>query len=539
MKEEERMTFWTLGSAVTDDPKQLVDWVGSLSPWMGGDDGISADFDAETLLAVGEAIDANNEIAEKDEDPDAKQVRLIGLAKQNTIVSEQVRLAELRSELELLEVKYCELNEKEESLRSKALADSAEHFNKLAASVQDRIDILEQGLNELKAVLDVSLPAICEAQAVHADKNSSPLKLPLGRVGPHNGRDAALSLAWIDAHGSQLLDAKKQLRSGGAAQYAVDNKNFVILLHMHFRNIINELSSLRQMVLGAKVMALVPSPTHKKLLNLCYNWLSTFLPHCLAKVNRVSFGLLSAEDCKAALAQDQHVPRSRLKLGVPFMGKDVPSKSSEFAHPDVIIGLTVLAYRYSGLRKDDFIDIIDTLTAQFSHEIGPARDRDSNCRHESWVYAAGGSIRGVPATREGKPWASSLGAEHDASKEVVQLKFLQKSNEEQMEKLYQLIKLEPLVIHYYLQRSIFPNYMRSQRVKLSASGQAVGGDMLVGKRVGFSGTPSDLLPEELGRCDYEKGDDGMMLTTVLDRKVASYEYLQVANTLLMKRAAYS
>lgn len=48
-----------------------------------------------------------------------------------------------------------------------------------------------------------------------------------------------------------------------------------------------------------------------------------------------------------------------------------------------------------------------------------------------------------------------------------------------------------------------------------------------GKRVGFSGTPSDLLPEELGRCDYETGDDGMMLTTVLDRRVASYELLPV------------
>jgi hypothetical protein len=51
------------------------------------------------------------------------------------------------------------------------------------------------------------------------------------------------------------------------------------------------------------------------------------------------------EDCKAALLADPHVPRSRLKLGVPFVGKDVPSKSSEFAHPDVIIGLTVLAFR--------------------------------------------------------------------------------------------------------------------------------------------------------------------------------------------------
>jgi len=89
------------------------------------------------------------------------------------------------------------------------------------------------------------------------------------------------------------------------------------------------------------------------------------------------------------------MPRSRLKLAVPFVGKDVPSQSSEFAHPDVIIGLTVLAYRYSGLRPDDFMDIVDSLTATFSQEIGPARDRPSSRRHELWVVEAGGSIRGV------------------------------------------------------------------------------------------------------------------------------------------------
>lgn len=49
--------------------------------------------------------------------------------------------------------------------------------------------------------------------------------------------------------------------------------------------------------------------------------------------------------------------------------------------------------------------------------------------------------------------------------------------------------------------------------------------MLVGRRVGFSGTPSDLLPKELGKCDYETGDDGKMLSTVLDPAVATHELL--------------
>ena len=32
--------------------------------------------------------------------------------------------------------------------------------------------------------------------------------------------------------------------------------------------------------------------------------------------------------------------------------------------------------------------------------------------------------------------------------------------------------------------------------------------MLFSRRVGFSGTPSDLLPEELGQCHYDEGVDG-------------------------------
>ena len=116
---------------------------------------------------------------------------------------------------------------------------------------------------------------------------------------------------------------------------------------------------------AAKVMAHVTSPTQKKLLNLCYDWLRTFLPHILAKVNRVSFGLLSSKDCSAALEVDAMVPQSRLKLAVPFVGKDVPSRSSEFAHPDVILGLTILAYRYSGMRYEDFADLIDAMSAWY------------------------------------------------------------------------------------------------------------------------------------------------------------------------------
>jgi hypothetical protein len=70
------------------------------------------------------------------------------------------------------------------------------------------------------------------------------------------------------------------------------------------------------------------------------------LPHCLAKINRVSFGLLSEKDCMAALSSDPNVPRTRLKLAVPYVGKDSPSKSSEFAHPGIYIYTYTYTYLY-------------------------------------------------------------------------------------------------------------------------------------------------------------------------------------------------
>lgn len=84
----------------------------------------------------------------------------------------------------------------------------------------------------------------------------------------------------------------------------------------------------------------------------------------------------------------------------------------------------------------------------------------------------------------------------------------------------------PDVIHWYLNEFIFPAYMRHQVIKLSASGQELGGDMLFSRRIGFSGTPSDLLPIELGRCGYEKGSDGKMMSYLTSPEIVSHEVVE-------------
>ena len=131
------------------------------------------------------------------------------------------------------------------------------------------------------------------------------------------------------------------------------------------------------------------SKEHRKVLNLVRNWINSYLPHILTKIDRVSFGIMNLGDYQRALKTDPHMPRTRAKLAIPFVGKDVPSRSSEFAHPDVIIGLTVLAYRYEGLRWTDFEDIIANLRSTLTKEMGPWHQRKSSIRVQKWIEEAG------------------------------------------------------------------------------------------------------------------------------------------------------
>ncbi|KNC86435.1 hypothetical protein SARC_01441 [Sphaeroforma arctica JP610] len=88
------------------------------------------------------------------------------------------------------------------------------------------------------------------------------------------------------------------------------------------------------------------------------------------------------------------MPKSRRVTAVPFVGKDVPSTKSEFSHPDVLIGLTALSYRYQGLRKSDFKTLIKAMQDEFWDEGGPFAKRPSAVMYAEWVVKAGCRVRG-------------------------------------------------------------------------------------------------------------------------------------------------
>ena len=89
----------------------------------------------------------------------------------------------------------------------------------------------------------------------------------------------------------------------------------------------------------------------------------------------------------------------------------------------------------------------------------------------------------------------------------------------------EVLRKLPTAIHWYLEQTVFPTYTQHQRIKLSSSGQELGGAMLFPSRLGFSGTPSDLLPLELGTCNYAAGDDAKMLHILTSTDNVTYNPL--------------
>ena len=276
---------------------------------------------------------------------------------------------------------------------------------------------------------------------------------------------------------------------------------------------------------------------HVKMLNLGYDWIQSYLPFVLQKVNRVSFGLLRPEDIQQLEDSGVKIPTSRKLTAVPFVAKDVPSRASEFAHPDVLIGLTILAFRYEGLRERDFHLVLRLLRDSLENEGGPFRDRPSCQRFEQWVLCAGRTVRGSKKREKGRRRAArdaetpksaienfNVFSEvfSDIDDMIWPLQLIDTKDKEQFKVLYPLMYKLPHCVMYYLNELIFPEVLAHQGLKLSTCGQELGGDILFGRRIGFSGTPSDILPRELGSCQYERGSDGRVVHYLTSPKIVAH-----------------
>ena len=266
-----------------------------------------------------------------------------------------------------------------------------------------------------------------------------------------------------------------------------------------------------------------------RLLNLARDWLATFLPHCLAKIDRVTYGLLrdakdapdlevdsdeedsmvearrkkdasqrrkrrkgrrsrkarraprtmrdmntlrrylkartlnaakqqrrqaakqgagggaEGADSQAKKKKGKHQSKRRMALAVPFVGKDVPSPSAEFAHPEVLIGLSVLAYRYEGLRRRDLHLVVTTLKKKLMREPGPFSERPSQVLFGDWLAKAWSDrqqqrrLRNAAGDTSDAVAGPTVGADRDAAAQqfgVLPLEMFQPDDAKQMDRLY-------------------------------------------------------------------------------------------------------
>lgn len=80
-----------------------------------------------------------------------------------------------------------------------------------------------------------------------------------------------------------------------------------------------------------------------------------------------------------------------------------------------------------------------------------------------------------------------------------------------VEMLAQLWAKLPDAIIFFLTELVFPEMMRFQSEKISASGGDLAGRLVFRKRCGFTGTLSDLLPMSMGKGGGQPGTQGEIL----------------------------
>ncbi|CAE7948105.1 hypothetical protein AK812_SmicGene21298 [Symbiodinium microadriaticum] len=224
-----------------------------------------------------------------------------------------------------------------------------------------------------------------------------------------------------------------------------------------------------------------------QLLVLGRDWLRHTLPFVLAKVNRVHYGLLRQK--------------------VPFTGLETPSIASEFANPDVAIGLTILAFGHEGMRRSDVKSLLLLLKSDLLRDAGtPTVQRKAFRSFQAWTQ----SDPDVEASDKGGVLPLDLIQPDPAS--ILSLKKLWAG--------------KAAVYLYYLTREIFPKATPSQTKKLSACAQELASPSLFKVRLGFSGTPSNILPSSLPSVEFDGTTDGKTMAILSSPHLVQIHHLK-------------
>ncbi|UPX20197.1 uncharacterized protein EKO05_0010437 [Ascochyta rabiei] len=126
---------------------------------------------------------------------------------------------------------------------------------------------------------------------------------------------------------------------------------------------------------------------------------------------------------------------TRAPIAVPYLAKGVPSVAAEWGHPDVAILLTCLSFYYQGLTLTQFKQAFEQL----------GKSDVPSVEYAKWVF---------PRAPLGLEDYTAVNAEDSW----------------QLNKLFQLIRLNASLANFYLNNFVFPQYAKTFSVKLQASG---------------------------------------------------------------------
>ena len=267
LTEKERYVCWNEQIMVLSSSEELTDWCTKQEDWPKNEVELDAGAKKEE---------------EKSDDQGASKSGKSLLLRQASLSSSKLKI--LREELLVLQKETSDFAAEMES------KDRLAH-KELARRNQMFVDLVERRkrtLQEARETLRNLLVSAGHPMPLEIEVDLSGGDLPESLV-----RRSAEVLAMIKRSTSSINEVDKLL--AGMETLSMESR------------------ALEHMELAAKVLALVPLH-QKKLLNFGHDWLCTFLPHCMAKVNRVSFGLLTELECRQAVKAEPNMPRSRLKL---------------------------------------------------------------------------------------------------------------------------------------------------------------------------------------------------------------------------------
>lgn len=195
-------------------------------------------------------------------------------------------------------------------------------------------------------------------------------------------------------------------------------------------------------------------------------WLShNLLYHVMSRRYCVQYGL----DAKSGEAPHN-------EMAIPYKDMNVPAPRSEFSHPDVTLGLTLLSYYYQGLHAKQVTQALLTLKTHPQSEL-KLQKLFNWCEQwdKEWI-----AQESANSTCDFPIWPPSFST-------------LDIENSRHIEKITRCLARNPLLIDYFLSALVFPNKAKYYERKITGNAHTLAGES---NSTGFSGTNDreDTMP---------------------------------------------